>query len=425
MNRETITLTPAGYRPRVIDGQIDKALKTFGAVSIEGPRLCGKTWTALHHARSAFFLMDDASKNRAKFNSAAALEGETPHAIDEWQEIPAIWDAVWSAADQRPGKEQFLLTGPVTLPESDIHHSGPGRIARLRMRTMSLYESGISDGSISLGALLAGEKASPGRAAVTRDDLIDAACIGGWPTNIAGNANSPLDTPIDYLHSVAANETQRSGTRIRNESKFACLLASLARNNATTVKNITLHTEVQSAVGEFAANTLAAYLQILLDLSIMEEVPGWHPPVRATAKVFAGPKRLFSDPSLVAAALGVTPAMLRKDPQAFDGVFKGLCFRDLLVYADACDAKVFHYRDNSQLEVDAIVETRDGSWGAFEIKLGGSGIEEGARALLALRRKTVNAGAPEPKCLVVLTGAEAAFPRPDGVSVVPIAMLRD
>jgi predicted AAA+ superfamily ATPase len=420
-----MTLTNKGYRPRIIDALIADYLQTFGAVSVEGPKWCGKTWTTLNHANSASFLMDKNTKTLAEITPTSALEGAKPHAIDEWQEVPAIWDSVRFAVDQDTDRGQFLLTGSVTPPKEGMRHSGIGRIARLKMRTMSLFESGESSGSISLNNLLDGKGIKAGRSNLSLYDLIDVACRGGWPVNVSAAVKSPFKIPTDYLNSIILGESPEPGIQIRNEAKFAFLLSSLARNNATTVKNATLHNDVQSAAGEFSAKTLASYLRLLLNLYIIEEIPGWYPRVRSKTRVLSGSKRLFTDPSLAVAALGATPSTLRKDIQAFGGIFEGMCLRDLMIYAEANDARVFHYRDNSQLEVDAIVEKRDGSWGAFEIKLGGSGINDGAKALLSLRRKLRNAGATEPICLVVLTGSEIGMKREDGVNVVPIGMLRE
>jgi predicted AAA+ superfamily ATPase len=419
-----MTLTKIGYRPRIVDAQISRSLRTFGAISLDGPRWCGKTWTALNHANSVSYLMDANTRTLAEIDPLTALSGESPHAVDEWQEVPAIWDAARFAVDQDKKRGRFLLTGSVTRPEEGVSHSGIGRISRMRMRTMTLFESGDSSGAISLKAILCGEKPMAGKSDLDIRGVIDMACRGGWPASLDAEAENPFAIPFDYLDSIVSNDVPERKT-VREVSKFRYFLASLARNNATIVKNSTLHNDVQSAAGEFSANTLAAYLQVLQELFVLEEIPGWAPRIRSKARVLSSPKRMFADPSLAVAALGATPEKLMSDLQAFGGIFEGLCLRDLLVYAGASDARVFHYRDNSGLEVDAILENRDGSWGGFEIKLGGKETLNGVKSLLRLKEKIEKDGGEPPGCLAVLTGAQLAMSREDGVLVIPISMLRD
>jgi predicted AAA+ superfamily ATPase len=413
------------YRPRIIDKAIDEALQNYGAVSIEGPRWCGKTWTMLSHANSATMLADENERALAEMNPASALVGDTPHAIDEWQAAPHVWDAVRSAVDKDPSRGRFILTGSVTPPRTSVFHSGIGRITRIRMRTMSLFESGASQGKVSLSELLDGKKVQATKGGLPVFSLIENACIGGWPVNLSAPVKNPYVIPSDYLDSIMANDLPGYNVRVRNEPKFRYLLASLARNNATIVKNATLHNDVQTAADEFSGKTLASYLQLLRDLFILEEIPGWNPRIRSKARILSSPKRLFTDPSLAVAALGATPNMLWNELAVFGGVFEGLCLRDLLIYAEAGGDRVFHYRDDSGLEVDAIVEKRDGSWSAFEIKLGGRPIDSAAASLIRLSDKIVGYGGKPPVCLAVITGTEFAIQRDDGVSVVPISLLRE
>jgi len=420
-----MTLTKEGYRRRIADERIAKYLRTFGAISIEGPRWCGKTWTALNHANSVSYLMDNNTRTLAEIDPKNVLPGESPHAIDEWQEVPGVWDAVRFAVDQETKCGSFILTGSVVRPTEGIRHSGIGRIARIRMRTMSLSESGDSSGKISLGSILSGETIAPGISDMDIQKLVYVACRGGWPAGFDREVENPLLIPQDYLDSFVSNDVSGGKTVVRETSKFRYFLASLARNNATIVKNATLHNDVQIAEGEFSANTLASYLQVLQDLFILEEIPGWAPQIRSKARILSKPKRLFSDPSLAAVALGATPEKLIFDLQAFGGIFEGMCLRDLLIYADANDATVFHYRDNSDLEVDAIIEKRDGSWGAFEIKLGEKETIKGVKSLLRLKAKIEKDGGAPPLCLAVLTGAGIAMQRDDGVMIIPISMLRE
>jgi predicted AAA+ superfamily ATPase len=379
----------------------------------------------LSHANSVSYLMDANTRTLAEIDPQTALLGESPHAVDEWQEVPEIWDAVRFAVDQGKKRGRFLLTGSVTRPEEGISHSGIGRISRMRMRTMTLFESGDSSGEISLKAILGGERPLAGKSGLDIRGVIDVACRGGWPASLDAEAENPFAIPLDYLDSIVSNDAPEKKTAVREVSKFRYFLASLARNNAAIVKNSTLHNDVQSAAGEFSANTLAAYLHVLQELFVLEEIPGWAPQIRSKARVLSSPKRMFADPSLAVAALGATPEKLMSDLQAFGGIFEGLCLRDLLVYAGASDAHVFHYRDNSDLEVDAVVENRDGSWGGFEIKLGGKETLNGVKSLLRLKEKIERDGGKPPVCLAVLTGAQLAMSREDGVLVIPISMLRD
>jgi predicted AAA+ superfamily ATPase len=289
---------------------------------------------------------------------------------------------------------------------------------------MSLYEFGLSSGAVSLSALLSGEDFAPCACEMSPEALIESACIGGWPVNRGLDVASALEVSAEYLNRVLSEEIPHAGRAVRQVPKFRLLLAALARSNASIVKNSTLLANVRSAADDFSETTLSNYLQALRDLFILEEIPGWQPRISSKTRIISSPKRMFTDPSLAVAALGATPAILSADLQAFGSIFEGLCLRDLLIYAAANSAGVFHYRDNSKLEVDAIVETRDGSWAAFEVKLSPKKCGEGAKSLLALRDKMVSQGANPPICLTVLTGAGVAGRREDGVYVVPIQTLR-
>jgi predicted AAA+ superfamily ATPase len=352
-----------------------------------------------------------------------ALEGEQPHGIDEWQVVIDVWDEVRNIVDQNPNRGQFLLTGSVTPPVKETLHSGIGRISRMRMRTLSLYESDVSGGEVSLSALLASEKIAPAKTKKNIYDIIVAACTGGWPINLTADLGDPLEVPYDYIEGLTVpEENEKKG--IRNIPQFRALLSSLARNNATTVKSGTLHNDISKAAEDIAANTLASYMQYLRNAFLLEEIPGWNPMIRSKARILSSPKRFFTDPSLAVAALGAYPDMYRKDLQAFGGIFEGLCLRDLLIYSEANKAKLYHYRDNSKLEVDAIVEMRDGSWSGFEIKLGGSDIDRGSESLIRLKEKITKAGGKEPSCLCVITGTDITYQKDNGVTVIPITMLR-
>ena len=418
-------LTRENYKERLIDKKITKHLQIFGAISVEGPRWCGKTWTVLNHANSVTYLMNQNSKALAELDTAFALEGDEPHAIDEWQEIPAIWDMVRHTVDQGTAKGRFLLTGSVSIPEEGILHSGTGRISKLRMHTMTLYEAGKSSGEIKLSSVLEGANIKPALSLCSPLDLATLACVGGWPGNLSLNMEEALEIPKEYLASIINTKTAAGKKRIRNPQNFRFLLAALARNNASLVTNATLHNEVQTATGGFSGEALASYIQLLREQFVLEEIPGWSPRIRSKIRMLISPKRFFTDPSLVAAAQGASPSLYLKDWQAFGGIFEGLCMRDLQVYAELFGAELYHYRDNSNLEADAIMEFPDATWAAFEIKLSEKEALKGAKSLLALKEKLMNAGQAPPRCLAVITGNGIAQKRDDGVYILPITMLRE
>ena len=420
-----MALTNETYKRRLIDLKLEKYLGIFGAVSVEGPKWCGKTWTVLNHANSVIYLMDKNSRSLAEIDLASALAGDTPHAIDEWQEIPEIWDAVRHAVDRTTEKGRFLLTGSVTPPKEGVLHSGVGRISRLRMHTMTVYESGKSTGEISMGAILSGKSIKPGVSECKPIDLATLACVGGWPGSLYLETDQALEIPKDYLRAVIDTKTSSGKDRIRNSQPFQILLAALARNNASIVTNSTLHNELQSAAGGISGDTLSAYLGLLREQYIIEEIPGWNPRIRSKTRMLTSQKRFFTDPSLAAAAQGASPEIYLNDWQSFGGIFEGLCLRDLQVYAELSGATLYHYRDNSNLEADAIMEFPDGTWAAFEIKLGEKETLKGVKTLLRLKEKITGAGHLPPRCLVVLTGSGLAQKRDDGVYTIPVTMLRD
>jgi predicted AAA+ superfamily ATPase len=459
-------LTKQGYRPRLLDRKIEEYLKLFGAVSVEGPKWCGKTWTTLNHAESVTYLQDVGEgvqiREAVRERPRLALAGEAPHAIDEWQEVPEIWDAVRFEVDQRPEKGRFLLTGSVTPPTAGVRHSGVGRIARVRLRPMTFYESGLSSGRIMLRGMFEQADVEPFLGEMPLEDLIAATCAGGWPAALGLPPDLSLHIPAEYLNSLVASEIRLTGRNPRGPAKIRTLLTSLARNNATVVKIATLcddvrletsarkaakptvtakqttpagagtgtwteaeagaKTEVDAAAG-FGREALTDYLDILRALFVIDEIPGWNPNIRSKARLMSTPKRMFADPSLAAAALGAPPQKLLYDLPTFGLLFEGLCLRDLTVYAEAMDARIYHYRDNSNLEADAIIERRDGAWGAFEIKLSPRQTDVAAKNLLRVKEKMIAGGAEPPACLAVITRAGLCARRSDGVYTVPITCL--
>ena len=427
-----MTLRKAGYLPRIVDEKIKEYLNVFSALSIEGPKWCGKTWTSLNHAVSVNYIMDPAggysNRERALINPALALEGTKPHLIDEWQEVPGIWDAVRFDADQGHGPGQYLLTGSVSPPREEYIHSGTGRFAMIRMRSMSLFESGDSQGTISFAALFRGESIDPFSADIDLRELIDITVRGGWPQTLGIPASGAMHLSVEYLNLVSKNELFRSNDKRRNTAKLSKLLRSLARNNATTVNlsTLSLDTDAGQTQSEISLSrqTTTAYLDDLRRIYVIEEIPGWTPEIRSKTRMRMASKLVFVDPSLAIAALGLNRARLMRDLNTYGFMFENLCLRDISIYAENMGGSVFHYRDNSGLEADAIVELPDGAWGAFEIKLGEHQVESAAQSLRRLRDKMVSSGSEPPVCLCVITGGGFGRLRKDGVYVIPIIALK-
>lgn len=419
------------YHPRVIDVQVERQLSAFGAVCIEGPKWCGKTWTSCYHSRSSVFLADPAGnfQNRelARLDPALVLEGETPRLIDEWQEVPALWDAVRYKVDERNQKGQFILTGSATPVNKGILHSGAGRIARLRMRPMSLYESGHSSGAVSLQTLCSGEAKAEMTGEVKLTDLIDYIIRGGWPANQKGDIEEAALLPKAYLDAILEDDISRLDGVRRDSHKMELLLRSLARNESTTVSTRRLKNDIQEVDhADMDIKTVSSYLDVLQRLFLLDNQKPfiWH--VRSSVRVKQAEKRHFADPSLAAALLKLTPAMLLHDLETLGFLFEALCERDLRIYGESFGAELYHYQDYNEKEIDAVLGFNDGEWGAFEIKLGANQIDKAAEGLLK-QKEAIAAerdGKP-PKVLGVICGLSSAFyQRPDGVYVIPITALR-
>ena len=421
-----------GYKPRLIDSRIDTYLKTFGAVCVEGPKWCGKTWTSAAHANSEIFIGDPSGnfQNRqlAQMSPALVLEGDSPRLIDEWQEVPAIWDAVRYTVDQSPEKGQFILTGSATPNHKGIMHSGAGRIGRLHMRPMSLYEAGISKGAVSLSALCSDSLDSAMTGEVDIRQIIECIVRGGWPAN--------LDIPIDkaallggqYLDAIITDDAFRIDGIKRDIHKMRLLIRSLARNESTTVTNKKLKNDIKEVDDEdIDAETIAAYLYVFERLFLIDNQPPFAVKIRSSVRVKQAEKRHFADPSLACAALGLTPDMLLGDLETLGFLFEALCERDLRIYAECFGASLYHYQDYSGREIDAVLALPDGSWTAFEIKLGANQIDAAATSLLKLRDEIASEdGGIPPRVLCVICGlSNAAYRRPDGVYVVPVTALRE
>lgn len=420
------------YKQRVIDPQVERYLKNFGAVCIEGPKWCGKTWTSSYHSKSEFLIGDPAGnfQNRqlAQLSPATVLEGETPRLLDEWQEVPPIWDAVRYTVDQRGKKSQFVLTGSSTPNRKGVLHSGAGRIGKLRMRTMSLYESGDSSGKVSLKELCDGKLTPVLTGEVNLRDLIYYTVRGGWPGNLGVAPEDAQILPDSYINAIIDDDAQRIDNMKYDKHKMQLLLRSLARNESTTASQTKLLSDIKDFDDDsIDRNTLAQYLNVFTRLFLLDNQPPFASNICSSARVKQAEKRHFCDPALACALLKATPERLLNDLNTFGFLFEAMCERDLKIYAQSFDAKVFHYQDYKNREIDAVIELEDGRWCGFEIKLGANQIDSAAAELVSIRdeiAKEPNGVLPSALC-VICGMSNAAYQRPDGVFVVPITALKD
>lgn len=419
------------YRPRLIDNIIDSYLKAFGAVCVEGPKWCGKTWTSSYHCQSEIMLgnPDGNFQNRqlAQMSPSLVLEGETPRLIDEWQEVPQLWDAVRYKVDQNGNKGQFILTGSATPNHKGILHSGAGRIAKLRMRPMSLFESGNSSGDISLRDICEGRIEPKILGEVDLRKLIDFIIRGGWPANQETTLKQAAYLPIQYIQAVLDDDVYRIDNVKRDKHKMELLLRSLARNEATTVTNKKLKNDIKEIDNEdIDVETVAAYLDVFQRLFLTDNQKPFEAKLRSSIRIKQAEKRHLSDPSLAAALLNATPEMLLNDLNTLGFLFEALCERDLKIYAESFDAELYHYQDYNNNEMDAVIAMPDGKWCGFEIKLGANQIDMAAENLIKIKNEIKASGGIAPDSLCVICGlSNAAYQRPDGVFVVPITALRN
>ncbi len=425
-----MTLTPAGYLSRLVEKQIEIGLKTAGAISIEGPKSCGKTWCARNIAESEFSLVNPDSNfiNRkiAEIEPTTALEGKEPHLIDEWQEVPRIWDAVRFVVDEDKRYGRFILCGSTVVNKSEIMHSGTGRILSIRMHTMSLFESGDSSGEISLKGLFKGEFKTIRCKTRSLDELIQLTIRGGWP-NLLGKNEIDISFALkDMLDKVCEVDCQKVDGKDRDVNKLKKTIKSLARNESTIATKAKIAADIREFDTEpVEEETVSEYLDTFKRLFIVEDQPAYSPNYRSSVRVGKNPKRHFTDPSLAIAAMDLNSESLKRDLNTFGFVFEALCERDLRIYAQTLGGQLYHYRDHSGREIDAVVEIPGGEWGAFEIKLGSNQTDDASQNLRNIARFIENDGnAKPPRFLCVISGTEGfAYRRPDGVYVVPICML--
>ena len=420
------------YKARIMDEEVKKYLDTFGAVCIEGPKWCGKTWISSYHAKSEFLIADSSNnfQNRrlAEMSPAVVLEGETPRLIDEWQEVDAIWDAVRYTVDQRGKKGQFILTGSSTPKKKENRvHSGAGRIGKLRMRTMSLYESGDSSGKISLEKLCDGKVLATLTGEVALSDLANYIVRGGFPGTIGLPVENAQLIAESYINTILTDDAQRIDGKKYDIDKMGLLLRSLARNESTTATKKKLASDIKDSDYETVDyDSVSTYLDVFDRLFLLDNQMPFSSNLRSSVRVKQAEKRHFCDPSLTCALLKATPDKLINDLETFGFLFEALCERDLRIYAESFGAQIFHYQDYANKEIDAVIELKDGRWCAFEIKLGANQIDKAAENLIEIRDKLAEEGGKAPTVLCVICGlSNAAYVRPDGVFVVPITALKN
>lgn len=419
------------YLKRIADRVLQERLAASGAVLIEGPKWCGKTRTALENSKSHLFMQDPDKAisylKAADTKPSLLLKGDTPRLLDEWQTAPVLWDAVRFMVDQRGKSGQFILTGSAVPKDNVVQHTGTGRISRLLMRPMSLYESMESNGSVSLKALFDGETEIDNFSTLTIEQIAFAMVRGGWPASIGESEKIALRHAIDYVEAIINADVSKVDGIEKNPVRVRALLRSLSRNISTLATIRTIHDDI--AMGDadesISEKTISQYLGALDRIFVTENLPAWNPALRSKTAIRTSPKRQFVDPSIAAAVMRLTPSRLLEDFNYFGFLFESLCDRDLRIYAEAIDGQVFHYRDGSGLEADAVIALNDGRWAAVEVKLGSKEIEDAAVHLLELKNKVNTEKMREPSFLMILTGTEIAYRREDGVYVVPLGCLKD
>lgn len=421
------------YKNRVVDALLERKLQGKGAVLVEGPKWCGKTTTSARMAQSVLKLGDTSvlrsSRQLAEMNPALLLRGETPRLIDEWQTIPALWDSIRSEVDDRSMMGQFILTGSaVPVNSAEIVHTGTGRIGRLTMRPMSLWESGESTGDISLGSLFdQPEEIFAENQLDNVEQIAYLICRGGWPQATMMNGTVALDQARDYYDSVVNYDIQRADGVDRDPERVKLLMRSYARHQGASVNYSVICADMKSNDNiSLNDDTVASYVKALKKIFVVEDMRAWNPNLRSKTAVRTSDTRYFADPSIGVAALGIGPMDFLNDLNTFGLFFETLAVRDLRVFADALDGELYHYRDKSGLECDAVLHRRNGTYGLIEIKLGGEGlVEDGAANLKSLAEKIDTTRMKAPSFMMVLIGTGAyAYRRKDGVYVVPIGCLR-
>ena len=420
------------YKKRIADDKIERYLKLFGAISIEGPKYCGKTWAGRYHSNSEILLHKTTGEQSnnvelAKMSPSIVLEGEKPRLIDEWQEATNLWDEIRIDVDKTGLKGQYILTGSSTPNREGIAHSGAGRYGKIHLRTMSLYESGDSTGNISLEDLCNNKFKGKATGEVDLRNLARLIIRGGWPANLKYSAKDASEAIEEYINLIINDDLYRLDGVNRDKHKVRLLLKSLARNESTTVSNMTLKKDINERDHEdIDIDTLASYLNALDKLFLLDNDEPFSTNVRSSVRVKKSEKRHFADPSIACSLLNIREEnKLINDLETFGFLFEAMVERDLKVYADSFNAKCYHYQDYQDKEIDSVIELKNGEWCAFEIKLGANQIDKAANDLLNLKKQIEDEDGKVPSVLCVICGlTNAAYQRPDGVYVVPITALK-
>lgn len=418
------------YKPRIVDEELQLALASSGAVLIEGAKWCGKTSTAAHIAKSIVYMQDP---DQARSNLAMAdtkpsllLKGATPRLIDEWQVAPVLWDAVRFHVDQSGERGQFILTGSAVPPENETAHTGTGRISRIRMRPMSLYESGESSGQISLLSLFNGTQEDGESASdLTIERIAYLLCRGGWPASLELGEKIAIRMAMDYVDAIINQDVSRVDGIEKNPERVRLLMRSLARNISTAASYQTIKQDIEANDVGISDKTIITYINALRRIFVVDDLPAWSPSLRSKTAIRTSDKRHFTDPSIATAVMRTNPEGILTDFEYFGFLFESLCTRDIRVYVQSIDGDVFHYRDKSGLEADMIVRLRDGRWAAIEVKLGNKQIEEAAQNLLKLKDRIDETKMGMASFLMIITGGQYAYCRRDGIWVVPIGCLKN
>lgn len=427
------------YLSRIADKTLDLRLEAFGAVQITGPKWCGKTTTAERRAASVIKMQDPDRREgylaTARVKPSLLLKGDTPRLIDEWQVAPVIWDAVRHAVDERREKGQFILTGSTVVDDEQIMHTGTGRITRMAMYPMSLFESLESNGTISLRRLFDEPEYDIDGATSTLsiEQLIFAACRGGWPASLdVMSREAKLLIAKDYVDVICNEDISRVDKTRRHPELARLILRSYARNICTLAKKTSMLADVSGEMEGASMPTFDNYVCALEKLFVIDDIEAWSPAIRSKSAIRTGKKRCFTDPSIAVAALGASPESLELDLNTFGFIFESLCFRDLRVYSQALGGRLSYYHDRQDLEADAVLHLNDGRYALIECKLGSHEIETGAKHLIEIKRLVAERNSSEkqsklrePDLLMVLTGGDMAYTREDGVKIIPIGCLRD
>lgn len=419
------------YKNRLLDESMEKYLKLFGAVVIEGPKYCGKTWMGRKHAKSEVFLQSKIGEESnlveiAKMSPTTILHGEKPKLIDEWQEATNLWDEIRMDVDKEGEKGQYILTGSSTPNRENISHSGAGRFGKIHLRTMSLYESGDSSGMVSLKDICEGKKVALSTGKVELEKLAYLIIRGGWPANLNYTVEESKKMVEEYINLIIDDDLYRLDGKNRDKHKIRLLLKSLARNESNTVSLSTIQKDIKEVDFEdIDTDTVASYLNALDKLFLLDNDEPYNVNVRSSIRVKQSPKRHFCDPSIACALLDLTVEKLIRDLNTFGFLFEAMVIRDLKIYASTMDAKCYHYQDYANKEIDAVIELKDGSWCCFEIKLGENRVEEAAKNLVEIKESIAKENGKVPKILCVICGlATTTYQRSDGVYVVPITALK-